>query len=66
MPDKNSSGNISFRLRAGYDALGETYAAKRSLDGIELALLQRLVKGVGSAATCARRRRPHVLGDSGD
>lgn len=38
-------------VRAGYDALGETYAAERSPDGIELALLQRLVEGTGSAAT---------------
>lgn len=38
-------------VRAGYDDLGETYAAERSPDDVELALLQRLVEGVGSAAT---------------
>lgn len=37
-------------VRAGYDALGETYAAERTLDGVEADLLERAVAGVDAPA----------------
>jgi len=44
-------------VRAGYDALGATYDAERSLDGVERDLLARLVEGADPPAD----GRPRVL-----
>lgn len=43
-------------VRAGYDALGETYAAERSFEGVERDLLGRLVAGARENSSTDRLR----------